>query len=583
MTHIITDKFKLLNAEEFIESIKERTDSVYYLYAGKHRPFDDDMNPPVTSTSIQELQYDQFNKMVFGKRVESADVTHMIRLVTWTTSTVYDMYDHTDVTLLDKDFYVISMEGSDYDIFKCLFNNNDALSTSQPLASETSASAESYTTADGYQWKYMYTIPAATHTKFAIATHVPVVPNADVIANAVSGAIDVIDVTISGSNYNSFANGLFTEISVGGNTLIFGVDAGSANTDFYKNSAIYIDTGTGAGQLRTISEYTTSGGNKRVILQSAWTTIPNLSSTYQISPEVTILGDGTGAQARGIVNATSSNSIASVQVIDRGIDYTFATATVTGNTGVIGVSNAAVNVIIGPPGGHGADVNCELDASFAGISITFANNETDTIPTNNDYRAVGIIRNPLFKEVTLAISNTNGSYTVGETVDEEGTNQANGIVTAANSTSITLTSSYGFFTATANAIGATSGANAFMDTVTQPTTTYDQRFTYQITPASGVLQEDEEVLQGAITARVHSTNTTIVTTTEQKGTFALTQISPPLTRSFTGNTSGGVVDLDAVILPDLVQYQGDIIYVENFEPITRSDTLSETIKITIGF
>lgn len=59
---------------------------------------------------------------------------------------------------------------SDYRVYKCLDNNGGAPSTSKPY----STSLTPITTADGYVWKYMYTIPASLINKFMTATDMPV-------------------------------------------------------------------------------------------------------------------------------------------------------------------------------------------------------------------------------------------------------------------------------------------------------------------------------------------------------------------------------------------------------------------------
>jgi hypothetical protein len=58
----------------------------------------------------------------------------------------------------------------------------------------------------------------------------------------------------------------------------------SSNTDFYKNNSFYIRSGTGAGQLRTITEYIVTGEERRVLLNSGLSVYPDATSIFEIGP-----------------------------------------------------------------------------------------------------------------------------------------------------------------------------------------------------------------------------------------------------------------------------------------------------------
>jgi hypothetical protein len=75
----------------------------------------------------------------------------------------------------------------------------------------------------------------------------------------------------------------------------------SANTDFYKGSVLYISSGAGAGQQRTISEYIVTGSARRVLTATEFDTAIDSTSRFEISPRVVVDGDGSGVQARAIV------------------------------------------------------------------------------------------------------------------------------------------------------------------------------------------------------------------------------------------------------------------------------------------
>lgn len=70
-------------------------------------------------------------------------------------------------SLQESQFYVMT---DDYNIYKCLDNNNDALSTVKP----TDVAVNPFTLADGYKWKYMASIQPGKRNKFLTEDYIPV-------------------------------------------------------------------------------------------------------------------------------------------------------------------------------------------------------------------------------------------------------------------------------------------------------------------------------------------------------------------------------------------------------------------------
>lgn len=420
MTKLVTEYFKTHAARQLIESVNESSNSTYYMFAAKSDPFTDDQNPPSPNTSYNGTHYDLYDELLFGKRLGSSDVAHMIRRVDWTSGNTYVAYSPDNANLHNENFYVVSQEGTDYHIFKCLDNNGNTAANDQPLFSETAADDEYYATNDGYQWKYMYKINETNWNKFATNNYAPIIVDANVTSNAVSGALEVIRIENGGGGYNAYANGTIKEAAVSGNSLLFALQSTSstlsANTDFYKNSQIYITSGTGAGQVRTISEYIVTGNERRVLVTSAFSVLPDTTSAFDIGPGVTISGDGTGCVAHATIN-TTANSIQSFSIINRGQGYSWANVTLSSNTGGGSVMTANITPIISPEGGHGSDIINELFAKRVCFSGMFSNSESNTIPTSNDYRKIGILKDPKFAnlEITLTTSDA-GSFIDGETV-----------------------------------------------------------------------------------------------------------------------------------------------------------------------
>jgi hypothetical protein len=201
-------------------------------------------------------------------------------------------------------------------------------------------------------------------------------------------------------------------------------------------------------------------------------TYPNQLTQYIISPTVTITGDGIGAQAYAAVD-TSINTISSINdivVFKKGSGYTTANVKITSNN--IHGSGAVATASISPARGHGFDVISELGGRYAGITVTVdtASNENFRFPIYGKYRKLGIIKNPLFDNVTINLDNfdrvklnltsvTGGSFSVDEVVLQSNT-KATGMVIYSNSSFMELKNVRGTFSANGKyANGSTSNDN----------------------------------------------------------------------------------------------------------------------------
>lgn len=591
---LITNNFRTHAARQFVESFDETANTIYYIGAHKSTPFTDDNDIPMPIDSVMDTHYGLYDDLIFGKHITPADVAHMTRNITWVSGTVYDIYDDREENLHLKNFFVVAPESGSYHVFKCLNNNAGSPSTDQPLLSETSADDELYITSDGYEWKYMYSITNSEYSKFATTGYIPVFPNANVSANAISGSISTILIENPGAQYNSYATGTVKEAAVGGNTLIHSLysdryqdyeitvgditgffeekvtslnpnnryangviiavytanntmrvtnadrkfvvgqtitgvtsntsstiqtvtsltSALSSNTDFYKNNSFYIRSGTGAGQLKTITEYIVTGEERLVLLNSAFDTLPDNTSEFEIGPRVIINGDGVNANAIVTVGA-SANSISEIEIINSGFGYTYADITIVANTGLVNQSSnlaisttsAQARAVIAPQGGHGYDAINELYAKNVGIGISFANTEANTIPTENDFRRISLIKDPLFANVELTLATSVAtSFTAGEIIVQANTG-ATGLVTNRDGDTLRLTNVRGFFetgNTTVNYItGAVSTFSSAVSAIDKALETFDQRQIFQVEQIYPGIQnlgfeEDELVLQAGL-------------------------------------------------------------------------------------
>lgn len=422
MPKTITNKFRLSFCNNFIDDISDNRNT-YYIAVGKHAPFSTgDDNIPTPADSIKETEVDPYGEMVLGKKVATSDLAVMTTRYNWTNNTIYDAYSNDDASLFQKKFYVAVDSGANYYVYKVLDNNNGAASSVKPT--NTSESACNFITSDGYVWKLMYTMSEPEFEKFATTDFMPVVNSANVAGNNVAGAIDVIKINSRGSGYNLSFYGQFNADdvrdsipTVTGNSVSYRLGSNSAaNNDYYVGSALVITSGSGSGQIRTITDYL---ANSRIVtVNSAFTIPPDKTSSYVVSPSITVEGDGNNAVAwaQTASNATVNGFITTIYIMDRGSNYTYGTATVVGNT--LGGTNAAsLSVVIPPPGGHGTNSQQELGANLVCLSTTISNTEGGTISVENDFRSTYILRNPLFRYVTLTLTDySGGSFIPNEDV-----------------------------------------------------------------------------------------------------------------------------------------------------------------------
>jgi len=278
MAAIITSKFRIHNAGSFKEGFSEASATNVYLGIGRPQPWTNDNSPDTPVDTVSDEFY-YWDDMLAVKRIQSSDVAHAVPRRNWTSGKYYDAYHHnyngttagvnidsgggtTPATLFDANFFVITDE---YNVYKCLDNRSAAntvvASTTKPTGTSTSA----ITTADGYVWKYMYTISPADVIKFVSTDFIPVkfIPDNPgstdayydqwlVEAAAVDGAINNVLVTSGGTSYASAPTVTITGDGTGA-TATATIDAGSGTV-----RAITI---TNAGSGYTFASVGISGGS----------------------------------------------------------------------------------------------------------------------------------------------------------------------------------------------------------------------------------------------------------------------------------------------------------------------------------
>jgi hypothetical protein len=306
--------------------------SNYYYFIGNILEWPDPLNP-ASPEATQEYERYTRNGILSVKKINLRDVSYVVPRINWTSGETYDQFDgnysefftsgNSATSLKGANFYVLT---STYGVYKCIFNNNGSASTVEPSGQDITT----LTTADGYVWKYLYSIPLSSQNRFLTADYMPVqraVTNAYyskgevssiTIDNAGSGYLGNAEVTLSvtgqflGGTGNSIAN-LTPVFNTAGEFINVIIKDAGAN---YKTATINITDNLGAG-----------------------------TSHYNNISNVRIFNPGTGYNAAAIANTTvsivttgavqptanafanlifSSNALVDVVLTNKGYGYTTA-------------------------------------------------------------------------------------------------------------------------------------------------------------------------------------------------------------------------------------------------------------------
>ena len=171
--------------------------------------------------------------------------------------------------------------------------------------------------------------------------------------------------------------------------------------------------------------------------------VTNIGNNYSIASNISvnILGDGLNARI-GNVFLSGANTIDRITLNTSGSGYTFANLSILDSGGG---SNATARAIVSPINGHGSDVFTELGARYVMINtrLNYAEGAGD-FPVVNDYRRIGIVKNPtsnatstiatettLDATITLNVSNVTGTFSLDEYISGDNTN-SNAFIVSAN-------------------------------------------------------------------------------------------------------------------------------------------------------
>ena len=567
-----------------------------YLFIGKSDAWSgsySDTNVPNPATAANpssdttaNTSYTHWKDMIAAKKVASSDVSHVVTRHNWTSGRHYSMYDHTETMtnlLAERSGQTISsgtgtlypmyVMNTNFNVYKCLFNNKSEAgvpqpSTTEPTATTTTAGAPA-ALGDGYVWKYMYSVSAADALKFVTSGYIPVKQLRDANAlgntgtagglgssgtkndgsdqatiefNAVDGALDVFVISNDGASYH-FENNI--SIASGtGTTLVLSSPTLTTN-DYYNNSSVYF-TYSGSSYVRKVTDSSYNSGTSQATLTLDSTLGVTLSGTItaNVAPFAQVIGDGHGQEIVLTANSSAANSVGGVTVVNSGNSFTTATLNVL-QQGTGSGTAASITPIIPPKGGHGYDPVTELGGYFIMINSKLTQDESGAFTTTNDFRKIGLLTDPnsdgAFTKYTAATGTQSKTFTFTSN-------------TAAISGDITLSQ---------NSVGA-NGATAYVVDVN----------------ASASTIRVVDVTNGANASAGYDGKPGSFQCTTSNSASGFTGVNNT-TATFT--YTGGSAVLTNVANGSMQIGSGDIIYIENRAPVARASDQTEDIKLIIEF
>ena len=383
MAAIVTDQFRILNASNFVDNVTDSNNS-YYVFVGLSNPttsgfgratdFNTDTPNPTDNVNYMNFVGDN---MSFGKKVTSDNVRRLVRKISWTRGTKYEMYRHDysltnrspitgSTRLYDANYYVMN---TDYKVYICIDNGSSGISTTgnasldEPTFTDLEPS-KAGTSGDGYLWKYLFTVSPSDIIKF--------------------DSTDFISVS------NSWSSSTDSQIAAVR-------DNGDSDVNNNQIKKVYIDN-QGVG-------YANGTGQ-----------------------EVNILGDGTGGKVVvDVVNGKVTNAVVSAG--GKGYTYGMVDLGAIGNTSAS--TKASLIPIIPPSKGHGSDIYKELGSDRVLVFARFDTSTTNDFPVNTSFSQIGILKNPTsigststFTDPTfssvgaLKFKTTTGTPTIGNSVTQ---------------------------------------------------------------------------------------------------------------------------------------------------------------------
>lgn len=325
MPAIITDTLKRQIARDFFDQFSQGTAN-YYVGIGRSEVWDSFETVP-TPVNNPETQSDFRDGLQSIKRMAGSSL--VVPRNNWSNGRIYSPYDDRQQGYPTNPYYV---KTDNNQVYVCLETGRDRFGVAQPSVIEpTSSNLHSFRTADGYVWKFLYTISAADAELFMSSNFIPVKLQGATDSN--STGIEVRQEEVQ----NAARSGEILSIIV--------TDGGTG----YTSAPSVVITGPGSGATATAT-----------------------------------IDSATGEVVRVRMDPDSST-------LKHGIGYTTAAISFSGGGGA-GASARAVLAF--SDSGVGADPRIDLKSASVMFHTMLEGDDSDFL-TGQDFRQVGLLKNPL--------------------------------------------------------------------------------------------------------------------------------------------------------------------------------------------
>ena len=281
MTAILTDNIRKNLAKLFIDQVQSTTDSnEYYVGVGKSTQWN---VSDTTITPVRTLREERLARANLQSLKKVASSSFVVPRYNWSSGTIYTGFNDATVGIPSNAYYVLTENN---EVYICLQQGKSATgaantSTVVPSYSVAGVSvSQAFETADGYRWKFLYSVSAALANSFLSAGFAPVSFQTDS-----SGALSGI----------SRDQALVQEAAVGGQILGGTVISGGSGYTSAPTVTV-VGNGTGAAATATIS-----GGV--VVKVEMNNESAGLGSGYDYANFTLSGGGGTGASVRPIITS----------------------------------------------------------------------------------------------------------------------------------------------------------------------------------------------------------------------------------------------------------------------------------------
>jgi len=525
MSAIITDQFRILNSENLVNSIGS-TDTAYYTFVGLTNASDYNPNWDASPDApIDSFNYsnDIWDTIIALKKVNKEnDVRRVVRKNEWTSGTTYDMYrndvsrDKTSTPTGQTSLYSANyyVINSEYRVYICL---NNGINPDNPEGRPS--------------------LDEPTFTDLEPRT----------AGDSGDGYLWKYLYTLKPSEVVKFDSLNYIPVPLDWTSSDYSLIRDNARFSGQLKVAIIKNRGSNLGAKRTYTN-------------------------------IDIVGDGTGGKATVVVGEDST--VESVNITSGGSGYTFGKLDLaSGGLVIPSASDKPVfEVVIPPPGGHGADIYRELGAYNV---LIYSRIENDILNPDfvvgNKVARIGVIKDPkkYSSEQLLSVDKASSLGAIkligiSSALDYENAIFAeNQIITQTIGVGVTVVARVIYYDNKTGVLKYWQDRSLVgFNTATLELSSTDPNFGYKVnnftsSPDTG---GSLTISGGSINLDIDTSFSGITTVINNTTTYNLGQ-----------NFDSGISN------PEVEKYSGNIIYVDNRPSVIRSANQKEDIKVILQF